>query len=135
MSSLWEDAVFTGQFICHIIAISVLISVFTDISNVDIIIILCILFLLFEYVGDRFAFPVFILSLSIHSLLFDIPNCMYFYDTFFQSYCCQTEFPEGSRVMVGACTYHAHYCGAGTGIFLRVRECKILLLSGRIKGE
>ncbi|XP_042869972.1 E3 ubiquitin-protein ligase UBR2-like isoform X5 [Penaeus japonicus] len=51
-----------------------------------------------------------------------------------QSYCCQTEFPEGSRVMVGACTYHAHYCGAGTGIFLRVRECKILLLSGRIKG-
>ncbi|KAG7160525.1 E3 ubiquitin-protein ligase UBR2-like 1 [Homarus americanus] len=51
-----------------------------------------------------------------------------------QSYCCQTEFPEGSRQMVGACTYHAHHCGAGTGIFLRVRECKILLLSGRIKG-
>ena len=37
--------------------------------------------------------------------------------------------------MVGACTYHAHVCGAGTGIFLRVRECKILLLHGRIKGE
>ncbi|XP_071525838.1 LOW QUALITY PROTEIN: E3 ubiquitin-protein ligase UBR2 [Panulirus ornatus] len=51
-----------------------------------------------------------------------------------QSYCCQTEFPEGSHQMVGACTYHAHHCGAGTGIFLRVRECKILLLSGRIKG-
>lgn len=51
-----------------------------------------------------------------------------------QSYCCQTEFPEGTRQMVGACTYHAHHCGAGTGIFLRVRECKILLLSGRIKG-
>ncbi|KAK3890625.1 hypothetical protein Pcinc_005421 [Petrolisthes cinctipes] len=51
-----------------------------------------------------------------------------------QSYCCQTEFPEGSRQMVGACTYHAYHCGAGTGIFLRVRECKILLLSGRIKG-
>uniref|UniRef100_A0A0P4WDX2 E3 ubiquitin-protein ligase n=2 Tax=Scylla olivacea TaxID=85551 RepID=A0A0P4WDX2_SCYOL len=51
-----------------------------------------------------------------------------------QSYCCQTEFPEGSRQMVGACTYHAHFCGAGTGIFIRVRECKILLLSGQIKG-
>ncbi|MPC24345.1 E3 ubiquitin-protein ligase UBR2 [Portunus trituberculatus] len=50
------------------------------------------------------------------------------------SYCCQTEFPEGSRQMVGACTYHAHFCGAGTGIFIRVRECKILLLSGQIKG-
>ncbi|XP_050727381.1 E3 ubiquitin-protein ligase UBR2-like isoform X3 [Eriocheir sinensis] len=51
-----------------------------------------------------------------------------------QSYCCQTEYPENSRQMVGACTYHALYCGAGTGIFIRVRECKILLLSGQIKG-
>ncbi|KAJ8313258.1 hypothetical protein KUTeg_009175 [Tegillarca granosa] len=48
-----------------------------------------------------------------------------------QSYCCQTEI-EG--VTVGAATEHIYKCGAGTGIFLRVRECQILLLSGRTKG-
>ncbi|XP_052273758.1 E3 ubiquitin-protein ligase UBR2-like isoform X2 [Dreissena polymorpha] len=48
-----------------------------------------------------------------------------------QSYCCQTEF-EG--VTVGAATEHAYKCGAGAGIFLRVRECQILLLAGRTKG-
>ncbi|XP_060594831.1 E3 ubiquitin-protein ligase UBR2-like isoform X1 [Ruditapes philippinarum] len=48
-----------------------------------------------------------------------------------QSYCCQTEF-EG--VTVGAATEHAYRCGAGAGIFLRVRECQILLLAGRTKG-
>lgn len=41
------------------------------------------------------------------------------------TYCCQYEI-EGSTV--GACTYHAHECGAGVGIFLRIRECDILLL-------
>lgn len=48
-----------------------------------------------------------------------------------QSYCCQIEIDNG---MVGACTYHAHTCGAGVGIFLRIRDCKILLLAGRSKG-
>ncbi|CAK9304522.1 unnamed protein product [Gordionus sp. m RMFG-2023] len=35
---------------------------------------------------------------------------------------------------VGACAAHAYRCGAGTGIFLRIRECQILFLSGRTKG-
>ena len=48
-----------------------------------------------------------------------------------QSYCCQTDI-EGQ--MVGACTYHTHFCGAGVGIFLRIRDCKILLLAGKSKG-
>lgn len=48
-----------------------------------------------------------------------------------QSYCCQTTLGEEQ---VGACTAHAERCGAGNGIFLRVRECKIILLSGRKKG-
>ena len=50
-----------------------------------------------------------------------------------QSYCCQTEM-EDSGVTVGAATAHAHVCGAGTGVFLRVRECQVLLMSGRTKG-
>ncbi|XP_050407008.2 E3 ubiquitin-protein ligase UBR2 isoform X1 [Patella vulgata] len=50
-----------------------------------------------------------------------------------QSYCCRTDLP-GSTTPVGAATAHAHYCGAGVGIFLRVRDCQVLLLSGRIKG-
>jgi E3 ubiquitin-protein ligase UBR2 len=48
-----------------------------------------------------------------------------------QSYCCQTTL-DGEQV--GACTAHAEICGAGNGMFLRVRECKIVLLSGRKKG-
>ena len=36
---------------------------------------------------------------------------------------------------VGACTAHTEVCGAGSaGIFLRIRECKVVLLSGRNKG-
>ena len=30
--------------------------------------------------------------------------------------------------MVGACTYHASKCGAGVGLYLRIRECEILFL-------
>ncbi|XP_077283397.1 ubr1 ubiquitin ligase isoform X2 [Arctopsyche grandis] len=48
-----------------------------------------------------------------------------------QSYCCQVEL---NKAAVGACTYHAHTCGAGVGIFLRVRECEILLLASPSKG-
>ncbi|KAJ8014253.1 hypothetical protein DPEC_G00038350 [Dallia pectoralis] len=48
-----------------------------------------------------------------------------------QSYCCQTEL-EGEDV--GACTAHTFVCGAGVGIFLRVRESQVLFLAGKTKG-
>jgi len=48
-----------------------------------------------------------------------------------QSYCCQTEL---DGVTVGACTAHCHECGAGSGLFLRVRECKLVMFSGKSKG-
>lgn len=41
------------------------------------------------------------------------------------AYCCQREY---ENTTVGSCTYHAQVCGAGVGIFLRIRECEILLL-------
>ncbi|XP_002101445.3 E3 ubiquitin-protein ligase UBR1 isoform X1 [Drosophila yakuba] len=47
-----------------------------------------------------------------------------------QSYCCQ---PELDKVSVGACTHHAHACGAEVGIFLRIRDCQVVYL-GRGKG-
>nr|XP_032821084.1 E3 ubiquitin-protein ligase UBR2-like isoform X2 [Petromyzon marinus] len=47
------------------------------------------------------------------------------------SLCCQTTL--GSRT-VGACTLHALRCGGGVGIFLRVRECQVLLLANRTRG-
>ena len=49
-----------------------------------------------------------------------------------QSYCCQVTLEDGKNV--GACTAHAEICGAGCGIFLRVRDCKVVLLAGRNKG-
>ena len=48
-----------------------------------------------------------------------------------QSYCCQTDLESQ---MVGACTHHTHFCGAGVGVFLRIRDCKVLLLAGKSKG-
>lgn len=48
-----------------------------------------------------------------------------------QSYCCQIEL---NKITVGACTYHAHLCGAGVGIFLRVRECEIVFLASPMRG-
>lgn len=47
-----------------------------------------------------------------------------------QTYCCQKEL---NKVLVGACTYHTDSCGAGAGIFLRMRDAEILLL-GQNKG-
>lgn len=47
-----------------------------------------------------------------------------------QSFCCQKELDKSS---VGSCTYHVHTCGAGIGVFLRIRESEILLL-GMNKG-
>lgn len=49
-----------------------------------------------------------------------------------QSYCCQTEV-SGDKI--GACAAHAQNCGAGVGVFLRVRECQILLMASRSKGS
>ncbi|KAM8720480.1 hypothetical protein ACLKA7_006514 [Drosophila subpalustris] len=46
------------------------------------------------------------------------------------SYCCQ---PELGKMNVGACTHHAHDCGAEVGIFLRIRDCQVVYL-GRGKG-
>lgn len=43
-----------------------------------------------------------------------------------QTYCCQKELEPGKPL--GACTYHMHTCGAGIGMFLRIREAEILLL-------
>ncbi|KAL0272834.1 UNVERIFIED_CONTAM: hypothetical protein PYX00_005659 [Menopon gallinae] len=48
-----------------------------------------------------------------------------------QSYCCQREL---GNISVGACTYHAYQCGASCGIFLRIRECEILLLATPSRG-
>jgi E3 ubiquitin-protein ligase UBR2 len=49
-----------------------------------------------------------------------------------QSYCCQMEL---NKMHVGACNYHAQICGAGVGIFLRVRECEILFLATPHRGS
>ena len=32
---------------------------------------------------------------------------------------------------MGACTAHSETCSGGCGIFLRIRECKVVLLAGR----
>lgn len=48
-----------------------------------------------------------------------------------QSYCCQTEV---NNTNLGACNFHASKCGAGIGIFLRVRECEVLFLAGPHRG-
>ncbi|XP_048517590.1 E3 ubiquitin-protein ligase UBR2 isoform X2 [Dendroctonus ponderosae] len=48
-----------------------------------------------------------------------------------QSYCCQTEY---NKIPVGACNRHAAACGAGVGIFLRIRDCELLLLATPHRG-
>ncbi|KAL5008356.1 hypothetical protein ScPMuIL_013937 [Solemya velum] len=48
-----------------------------------------------------------------------------------QSYCCQTDL---DGMTVGAATEHSMHCGAGIGLFLRVRECQVLLLAAKTKG-
>ncbi|KAG9509196.1 E3 ubiquitin-protein ligase UBR2, partial [Fragariocoptes setiger] len=44
--------------------------------------------------------------------------------------------PGGSAraSFVGSCVYHAYECGAGVGLFLRTRDCKIVMLNGKAKG-
>lgn len=49
-----------------------------------------------------------------------------------QSTCCQKQL-DGEYV--GACTAHAATCGAGVGLFLRVRECEIVLMASKTRGS
>ncbi|XP_076130884.1 E3 ubiquitin-protein ligase UBR1 [Alosa pseudoharengus] len=49
-----------------------------------------------------------------------------------QSTCCQKQL-DGEYV--GACTAHAAICGAGVGLFLRVRECEIVLMASKTRGS
>ncbi|XP_068608567.1 E3 ubiquitin-protein ligase UBR1 [Brachionichthys hirsutus] len=49
-----------------------------------------------------------------------------------QSSCCLSQL-DGEDV--GACTAHAAICGAGVGMFLRIRECEIILMASRTRGS
>ncbi|XP_048481465.1 E3 ubiquitin-protein ligase UBR1 [Plutella xylostella] len=56
-----------------------------------------------------------------------------------QSYCCQVEIRKsvrsgGGSEVVGAAVAHARTCGAGAGLFLRVRDCETLLLAAPARG-
>lgn len=42
-----------------------------------------------------------------------------------QTFCCQREL---NKTTVGACNYHTEVCGAGAGIYLRIRDAEVLLL-------
>ncbi|KAI1713887.1 ATP-dependent clp protease adaptor protein clpS domain-containing protein [Ditylenchus destructor] len=48
-----------------------------------------------------------------------------------QSYCCQRLLNEQN---VGACTYHMAQCNGSSGIFLRIRDCQIVLLTTSKRG-
>ncbi|XP_029972547.1 E3 ubiquitin-protein ligase UBR1 isoform X2 [Salarias fasciatus] len=49
-----------------------------------------------------------------------------------QSSCCLSQL-DGEDV--GACTAHAAACGAGVGMFLRIRECEIVLMASKTRGS
>ncbi|XP_061600229.1 E3 ubiquitin-protein ligase UBR1 [Cololabis saira] len=49
-----------------------------------------------------------------------------------QSSCCVSKL-DGENV--GACTAHAATCGAGVGMFLRIRECEIVLMASKTRGS
>uniref|UniRef100_A0A1A8DB74 E3 ubiquitin-protein ligase n=1 Tax=Nothobranchius kadleci TaxID=1051664 RepID=A0A1A8DB74_NOTKA len=49
-----------------------------------------------------------------------------------QSSCCLSQL-EGEDV--GACTAHTATCGAGVGLFLRIRECEIVLMASKTRGS
>ncbi|KAM7375834.1 hypothetical protein PAMP_005601 [Pampus punctatissimus] len=49
-----------------------------------------------------------------------------------QSSCCVSKM-DGEDV--GACTAHAATCGAGVGMFLRIRECEIVLMASKTRGS
>ncbi|XP_015206315.2 E3 ubiquitin-protein ligase UBR1 isoform X1 [Lepisosteus oculatus] len=49
-----------------------------------------------------------------------------------QSPCCQEVLDQEE---VGACTAHAATCGAGVGMFLRIRECEVVLMASKTRGS
>ncbi|KAJ8290377.1 hypothetical protein GJAV_G00012060 [Gymnothorax javanicus] len=49
-----------------------------------------------------------------------------------QSPCCKEQM-DGEEV--GACTAHAATCGAGVGMFLRIRECEVVLMASKTRGS
>lgn len=55
-----------------------------------------------------------------------------------QSYCCQADIPKwgrsGELQRVGAVVAHCASCGGGAGVFLRVRDCELLLLAAPARG-
>ncbi|KAF9424340.1 hypothetical protein HW555_000479 [Spodoptera exigua] len=55
-----------------------------------------------------------------------------------QSYCCQADIPKwgrsGEMQRVGAVVAHCARCGGGAGLFLRVRDCELLLLAAPARG-
>nr|XP_009914047.1 PREDICTED: E3 ubiquitin-protein ligase UBR1-like isoform X2 [Haliaeetus albicilla] len=48
-----------------------------------------------------------------------------------QNTCCQ-ELVNGEEL--GACTSHALQCGAGVCMFLKIRECRVVLIEGKTRG-
>ncbi|KAI6068262.1 E3 ubiquitin-protein ligase [Aix galericulata] len=48
-----------------------------------------------------------------------------------QNTCCQ-ELVNGEEL--GACTSHALQCGAGVCMFLKIRDCKVVLIEGKTRG-
>ncbi|XP_069773436.1 E3 ubiquitin-protein ligase UBR1 isoform X2 [Narcine bancroftii] len=48
-----------------------------------------------------------------------------------QSQCCREEV---NGEVFGACAAHTINCGSGLGMFLRIRECQVLLLAGKNRG-
>lgn len=50
-----------------------------------------------------------------------------------QCYCCLSEMKNSSQAL-GACSQHKRTCGKGVGLFLRVRDCEVLMLYGQGKG-
>ncbi|KAM9356224.1 E3 ubiquitin-protein ligase UBR1 isoform 2-T2 [Pholidichthys leucotaenia] len=49
-----------------------------------------------------------------------------------QCHCCVSQLDEDP---VGACTTHTATCGAGVGMFLRIRQCEVILLANGTRGS
>ncbi len=50
----------------------------------------------------------------------------------FQSPCLETEI---DGVSCGGCTSHADKCGAGKGVFLRIKKCDVAIICDVKKGD
>ncbi|CAJ0920610.1 unnamed protein product, partial [Mesorhabditis belari] len=51
-----------------------------------------------------------------------------------QSYCCQKQIGKEAKDVIGACQYHMLYCTGQSGLFLRIRDSQIVLLTSRARG-